>query len=279
MSSVCINLALLGCIMSLLGFLLSLYLRGRMLRIICLAVLGLTVAADLVAILLRWVMAGHPPLVSGYETLILLGLTILASVFVLELVRPTRGVAVMGTLLGLLTLGAASFRADPDIKPLVPALQSNWLIVHVLSYLIGYGALTVGFGISVIVLSSWVLRRLGRSEAFPTENLAKLGHGVVGFAFPFLTLGLVTGSIWARTAWGSYWSWDPKETWSLVTWLLYLSYFHLAPAFPKLVAQAGKPRRGSSLLCLAQVIIFLVLIFTFLGLRYLPSVSPSLHLY
>lgn len=279
MTSTLVNLAFAGCLVSLLGLILNLYLSRRIIRALSLAVLGLAVGSNLGAIVLRWLSAGHPPLVSSYETLILLGLTILLSVLVLEIVRPTRGVAVLGTALGLVTLAVASFYADPSVRPLVPALKSNWLAVHVLSYFISYGALTVAFGASVIALGSGLLRGGKGSDGSAAEPLASLGNKLVAFAFPFLTLGLVTGSVWARRAWGSYWSWDPKETWALVTWLLYLGYLHLPVAFPRLVPVGGQPRKGPLLLSLAQVIAFLALVFTFVGLRNLPSASQSLHLY
>ncbi len=279
MTSILINLAFGGSLLALFGFIVNLYLPWRTIRAISIAVLALAGGANLGAIVVRWVEAGHPPLVSRYETLILLGFSILVSILVLELARPTPGVAVLGTALALVTLAVASFRRDTSIEPLFPALKSDWLVVHVISYFISYGALTVAFGASVLALGSrlWAGGSVSRSSG--AASLADLGHRLVTFGFPFLTLGLVTGSVWAQRAWASYWSWDPKETWSLVTWLFYLAYLHLPVAFPDLVHRGRPTARGSVLLSLAQVIAFLALVFTFLGLRYLPTAAQSLHLY
>jgi len=279
MTSILINLAFAGSLLALLGFTINLYLPRRAIRVVGIAVLASAAGGNLGAIVTRWVEAGHPPLVSRYETLILLAFTILVSVFVLELVRPVRGVTVLGTALALVTLAVASFRRDTSIEPLFPALKSNWLVVHVISYFISYGALTVAFGASVLALGSklWAGGRATGSSGAP--SLTALGHRLVTFAFPFLTLGLVTGSVWAQRAWASYWSWDPKETWSLVTWLFYLAYLHLPLAFPQLVRRGRPTARGFVLLSLVQVVAFLALVFTFLGLRYLPTAAQSLHLY
>ncbi len=280
MSSMLINIAFAGCLVCAIGFLLHALWPWKQLRAFFLMVLGLIIAAIMVAMIWRWVKAGHPPLVSVYETLVLLAATIMLSVFVLEMVKPIRGVSAVGSFLGLIALAGASFWADATIKPLMPALKSNWLTVHVLVYFVSYGALAVGFGVSLLHLGRSLLTTGETDGADASGDLARLAYRIVAFAFPFLTLGLITGSIWAKQAWGSYWSWDPKETWSLITWLLYLIYLHLPVMVPGLRRRAANgPGRTSVVLSVAQVIAFVALVFTFLGMRYLPSAAKSLHVY
>jgi cytochrome c-type biogenesis protein CcsB len=120
---------------------------------------------------------------------------------------------------------------DSSIQPLVPALQSYWLHAHVITCFIGYAAFAISAGVAVMYLLK------ARQEE------AKISKGVVGllpscktlddlvyraiiWGFPFLTAGIITGAAWANYAWGTYWSWDPKETWSLIVWLVYAVYLH-----------------------------------------------------
>ena len=141
-----------------------------------------------------------------------------------------------------------------EIKPLVPALKSNWLLMHVSIMLLSYSALLAGslFSILYLVIFYWQNKKLKTNEE-PSQtvdraqensspfrsaggsqaatavlvNLDSLSYRSLGFAFPLLTLGIISGSVWANEAWGSYWSWDPKETWALITWFIYSIYLHL----------------------------------------------------
>ena len=118
--------------------------------------------------------------------------------------------------------------------------------------------------------------RSGKNPGETMLGFEKLSYKIVAFGFPFLTLGLVTGAVWANKAWGTYWSWDPKETWSLITWLIYLGYLHLPLALPRMnIDKAKIPLIQSTCLVLA----FLAVVFTYLGLAYLPSASDSEHIY
>jgi cytochrome c-type biogenesis protein CcsB len=141
-----------------------------------------------------------------------------------------------------------------EIKPLVPALKSNWLLMHVSIMLLSYSALLAGSLFSILYLAifygqnkklkaneepsqpldrveenSSPLITAGGSMAATAIliNLDSLSYRSLGFAFPLLTLGIISGAVWANEAWGSYWSWDPKETWALITWFIYSIYLHL----------------------------------------------------
>jgi len=153
--------------------------------------------------------------------------------------------------------------AKSEIKPLVPALQSNWMGVHVITYLVGYGAMALASFISLIYL--FFARKIpaASSEMVYLDNLI---YQLTLFGFPFLTIGMIIGSVWANIAWGSYWFWDPKETCSLITWLVYALYLHLR----LLKDWKGRPAAYLSILG------FLVTLFTFVGVNY---ILPGLHSY
>ncbi|PLY11646.1 MAG: c-type cytochrome biogenesis protein CcsB [Desulfuromonas sp.] len=120
------------------------------------------------------------------------------------------------------------------IEPLVPALQSNWLTYHVITCFIGYGAFAVACGVSVMYLIK--ARQEERAEEgavggllglFPSiKVLDDINYKAILVGFPLLTLGIITGAAWANYAWGTYWSWDPKETWSLIVWFIYAAFLH-----------------------------------------------------
>jgi cytochrome c-type biogenesis protein CcsB len=118
-----------------------------------------------------------------------------------------------------------------DIKPLIPALQSNWLLMHVSIMILSYAALLIGSILAityiVIISSSNEINWLNGSNTKNfLEELDSLSYRILAFGFPMLTLGILSGAVWANEAWGSYWSWDPKETWALITWLVFAFYLH-----------------------------------------------------
>jgi cytochrome c-type biogenesis protein CcsB len=155
-----------------------------------------------------------------------------------------------------------------EIEPLIPALQSNWLTYHVLTCFLGYAAFAVSFGASIAYLIK------DRKANMSSENsllpqitvLDEVIYKGVGVGFLLLGIGIITGAVWANYAWGSYWSWDPKETWSLITWLIYATFLH---------ARLTRGWRGKKTAILS-IIGFCGVIFTFLGVNYLLS---GLHSY
>jgi cytochrome c-type biogenesis protein CcsB len=157
-----------------------------------------------------------------------------------------------------------------EIEPLVPALQSNWLTYHVLTCFLGYAAFAVSFGSSIAFL---IKNRKGNKPSanepgvLPTIDLLdEVIYKANAVGFMLLGVGIITGAVWANYAWGSYWSWDPKETWSLITWFIYAIFLH---------ARLTRGWRGNKTAILS-IIGFCAVIFTFLGVNYVLS---GLHSY
>ena len=142
---------------------------------------------------------------------------------------------------------------SPDAAPLVPALQNSLLLsAHVFAAVIAYGAFTIGFIASIL----YVIQKNDRFHALPTlSKLEDISYHSVVIGFPFMTLVIVLGAIWADIAWGTFWSWDPKETASLVTWLLYAGYLHTR------LLKNWRGRKSAILL----IVGFIAVIFTFFG--------------
>ena len=126
-------------------------------------------------------------------------------------------------MLACLLLAYASFGVDADIQPLMPALKSNWLLIHVMTAFLGYAAFAVAFGAALLYL---VQEKRPRPSLPAPPLLDRLIYRATMLGFLLLTFGILTGAVWAETAWGRYWSWDPKETWSLITWLIYAALLH-----------------------------------------------------
>jgi cytochrome c-type biogenesis protein CcsB len=133
--------------------------------------------------------------------------------------------------------------------PLVPSLQSNWLMMHVSMMMISYATLIVGSLLSILYLfftflnknnndssisivenvnsiSFLNLKQINNSKLSLLDIVDTWSYRIIGLGFPFLTIGIISGAVWANEAWGSYWSWDPKETWALITWLVFAIYLH-----------------------------------------------------
>jgi len=157
------------------------------------------------------------------------------------------------------------------IQPLIPALKSNWLIAHVVTCFLGYAAFAVSCGISILYL----VRRTASDNPHPKgiaimlptlRHLDEFNYQMIVFGFLWLSLGIITGSVWANSAWGTYWSWDPKETWSLITWLVYAALLH---------ARSMQGWRGKRVAWLS-VAGFGCVLFTYFGVNFLLS---GLHSY
>lgn len=209
-------IAALAAILYASAFVLSIKKRhsGRMLAIIW----GLGYAANFALVLNNYLVNGYVPFVSMYQVLTFLGICFLPIYAYMRIFRGGRWMAPAFLavpaviMIGLLFMDANSKWTFP------PALQSPWFVPHVLVYMIAYTMGAVSF---VFALGSVIMR--GRSSA------AKLSQGVydsVCVVFPFMTMGMFFGAIWANEVWGHFWSWDIKELWSLITWLTYAVYLH-----------------------------------------------------
>jgi len=201
-----------------------------------------------------------------YESLVFFSWTIVVIYLVIERRYESRTIGAFATPIAFLAMAYASLSPNVSdrIQPLVPALKSNWLIAHVITCFLGYAAFAITFGISAMYLfkrsdtegKSHLLAR------FPEFNvLDELTHQMVTFGFVFLSIGIITGAVWANSAWGSYWSWDPKETWSLITWFIYATLLH---------ARMMRGWHGRRIAYLS-IIGFMAVLFTYFGVNLLPG--------
>ena len=238
------------------------------------AAANLSLTAQLV---LRWWQSGHFPISNLYESLCFLAWACTLTQLLVERSYPSPLVAAAATPMGLGCVAFASFALPDQLQqaaPLVPALRSSWLVMHVSVIMVSYAALLVGSLLSMAVLLTDRGRNLElRSSSIGSggfrqaqlaiegagttplqlssatlslsEQLDSLSYRTITVGFLLLSIGIVSGAVWANEAWGSWWSWDPKETWALICWLVYAAYLHtrLSRGWqgrrPALVAVAG----------------------------------------
>ena len=188
-----------------------------------------TMVYHLWAYVLRWQAAGHAPLSNGYESLIFISLAIAVGGFYYELRTRDGSIAALAALLTSVILGVAMLPTfDPAISPLVPVLASFWLIVHVTIITASYGFLGLAAVIAMTMLVLHLFKGPGRKtlrRAIAHLNGLHWNVMIVGLAF--LSIGTFLGGVWANESWGRYWGWDPKETWALVTILVYAFVVHI----------------------------------------------------
>jgi len=169
-------------------------------------------------IIVRWRAGGHAPLANQYESLVFGAFAASAAVVFTPALRPW--MAALAGMAATLLLGLAALFHAP-VSPLVPALRSNWLVIHVASCMAAYAALLLS-----AFASGWILLR-NRIPGTPAKDLDGYSIRLVRAGFFLLAVGIATGAVWADRAWGAWWSWDPKETWALITWLFYALALHL----------------------------------------------------
>ena len=221
---------------------------------------------------LRWLNFGYFPLSNLYESLFFLAWGITLFTLVIHRNAKSHFIGALNIPLALFLVGFASLSLPESMQapsPLVPALKSNWLMMHVSVMMISYASLIVGSLLSIFFLILIKIRKektgvQGNSydESFPStqptitafyksdvdssnfqsknylsrlqetnrlsflDSVDNLSYRAISFGFPLLTIGIIAGAVWANEAWGSYWSWDPKETWALITWLTFAVYLH-----------------------------------------------------
>ena len=223
------------------------------------------------AIILRWwesyqIGIGHAPLSNWYESLVFFAWAVIFLYVLIEWRTKNRSIGAFASLLALLIMAYASFSGvNSQIQPLFPALKSNWLITHVITCFVGYAAFGIAFCLSLMFL----LKKLDSSKrksiflkAIPDSGiLDELNYQMIIIGFILLTIGIITGAVWAHSAWGRYWGWDPKETWSLITWLVYAAVLH---------SRMMRGWRGRRIAYLS-IIGFGAVLFTYFGVNYLPG--------
>jgi len=244
---------------------------------------GMAAANLCIATLLgaRWLDAGYFPISNLYESLFFLTWGITAIHLIAENMSRSRLVGAFTATLAMGTSAFATLTLPADMQtaePLVPALQSNWLMMHVSVMMLSYSTLMVGslLAIAFLVVTrgqnvelrgssvgtggfrAYTLKRGGETVAEPpaaaianggstavldrpatrtltplspqrlslADTLDNISYRIIGLGFPLLTIGIISGAVWANEAWGTYWSWDPKETWAFITWLVFAAYLH-----------------------------------------------------
>lgn len=224
---------------------------------------------------LRWYESyelgfGHAPLTNMYESVVFFAWTIIILYLIIEWKFKTKIIGAFAVPFAFLAMAYASFSTEinKSISPLVPALQSNWLIAHVVTCFVGYAAFAVAAGLGVMYLIKSSSKNPGTilSSLPELKVIDDITHKTMVFGFIWLTAGIITGAVWAADAWGTYWSWDPKETWSLITWFVYAFTLH---------ARYTRGWGGTTIAWLA-LIGFVSVIFTYYGVNFLLS---GLHSY
>ena len=232
-----------------------------------------------VAIGLRWkesydMGVGHAPMSNLYESIVFFSWTIVLLFAYIDIRYKYRVIGAFVLPFALLGMAWAQLGMNTGIEPLVPALQSNWLLYHVITCFLGYAAFAVACGISIMYLIKTAAESTetstpagGLMSMFPPlKVLDDLNYRAIMIGFPLLTLGIITGAAWANYAWGTYWSWDPKETWSLIVWFVYAAFLHAR------ITKGWVGKRAAWL----SVIGFAATIFCYLGVNLFLS---GLHSY
>lgn len=231
------------------------------------------------AIVLRGAAMGRLPMANQYEfsTAFSWALALVSLVFILKFRFPVLGafaspvtllLAVYAGVQKLNELKVIAAGGADSIRNLMPALRSSWLGIHVSTVIIAYGAFGVSFVLSLIFLFRDKMKENGFWDMHipKKEKLDTISYRCVSLGMMFLTVTIGIGGIWAENAWGSYWTWDPKETWALVTWVIYLVYLHL------------RIRRGwnGKTAAIFGIVGFICVLFTYIGVN---TLLPGLHSY
>ena len=231
------------------------------------------------AIVLRGIWMGRLPMANQYEfsTAFSWALALVSLVFILKFNFPVLGafalpvtllLAAHAGLMKLNELRVIAMNGADGIKNLMPALRSSWLGIHVSTVIVAYGAFGVSFVLSIIFLLRDKMKENGFwDQHIPKkEKLDTISYRCVSLGMMFLTVTIGFGGIWAENAWGSYWTWDPKETWALVTWVIYLVYLHLR-------IRKGWSGKTAAIFGVAG---FICVLFTYIGVN---TLLPGLHSY
>lgn len=211
------------------------------------------------------------PINSFFGALSYLGLSVAAVFFIVE---GRHRLGILGAFVlpwTTLAVGAAVIFADPAVHALVPALQSYWINIHPMVLMTSYAAFANAFGVGVaLLIQEHQIKSRKPSELcyrLPSiEDLDTLNYRIIVAAFPVLTIGIIMGGVWAYNAWGRFWGWDAKETWALITALIYVGYLHMR----FVTGLRGKKSVYISMLGFASVV------FTFLGVNYLSELHGYL---
>lgn len=261
---------------------------------------GILTANVILSLLLgwRWFENGYFPLSNLYESLLFFTWGITLITVLLEYLTSLTFLGSIVSPISLFVVGFATLSLPDGMQkaaPLVPALKSNWLMMHVSIMMISYSTLVVGSLLSIVFLiltkgktvmlagssiGSFNIQNLGDKKTSNTDSeenflgkrmnllqsLDNLSYRVIGLGFPLLTIGIISGAVWANEAWGSYWSWDPKETWALITWMVFAAYLHTR------ITQSWKGKGPAVLASIGFIVVWIC----YLGVNFL---GKGLHSY
>ena len=208
-------------------------------------------------IALLWISLERPPLRTMGETRLWYSFFALISGLFTYIRWRYKWILSFSTVLATVFIIINILKPEIHDQSLMPALQSPWFIPHVTVYMFSYSLMGCAFLIAVYGLFK------------PQKDMLDAADTLIYIGTAFLTFGMLSGAIWAKEAWGHYWSWDPKETWALVTWLSYMMYIHLR--------LLGKGSRKA--LCAVIIFSFLCLQMCWWGVNYLPTAQDSIHVY
>lgn len=249
----------------------SVTFHKRKIRIFGLIFLFIGLLLHLVGIVLRWKISGHIPLSNMYESFIFTTVGLILFGILIEIKNKTQLISIVCSIIGFIFMIIAHKLPifNSKISPIMPALQSSWLTYHVVTIMLSYSAFALSFIISLVYIFKDILgknRLISNPKISSLENIEELNHKVILFGFPLLTLGIITGAFWANIAWGRPWAFDPKETWSAITWIIYAIYIHTR------FLRSWKGRKS----ILLSIIGFAAVLFTYIGVNFL---LPSIHSY
>ncbi|MDH5737739.1 MAG: cytochrome c biogenesis protein CcsA [Gammaproteobacteria bacterium] len=224
---------------------------------IAIAILWAGWVLNCLMVLLRWYRAEHVPMLSAFEFVTFFALLVTGVFLIFSLKEQNRMLGVFLLPVSLMLMVYAAFMPK-DVEPELPIFDSLLLQFHILTTLLGYAAWTVTFAASVSFLY------LDHKKQLSPNLFDQMAYRAAFFALSFLTLGILTGALWGDRVFGQLWFWDPKETWSLITWLIFLAYLH---------ARYTLDWRGRRAAILA-IIGFMALVFTYVGVDFL---LPQIH--
>jgi cytochrome c-type biogenesis protein CcsB len=211
-----------------------------------------------------WMTLGRPPLRTMGETRLWFACFLSVIAVIVHFKFANRAVSVL--ILALASMICVKDLMDPGAfdRTMMPALRSSWFIPHVVAYMVSYSSLVLA---GVCALYFLIAARLRKKELNPQQG--EIVFNLVQIGFPLMTVGMLLGAFWAKEAWSDYWSWDPKETWALITWLAYAAYIHLY----------WRKRNNLRWQMIALVIATAALVICWMGVNFLPSAAQSIHVY
>ena len=221
---------------------------------------GILIFASFVG--LMWVGLERPPMRTMGETRLLYTLFLSSVGFIMYLKWKYDWILTFSLIVAAIFIVINLLKPEIHSKNLMPALQSVWFVPHVTAYILSYSFFSAATIAAIIQLSNFKKQELNSNLITFTDNLVYIGFGL-------LMIGLLIGAVWAKEAWGHYWSWDPKETWAFITAASYLIYIHIR-------LRESMPKRFTLWIVIFS---FVLLMITWKGVTYLPSAQNSVHVY